>query len=256
MQGIEKFNFNKNSNIKKLIAIVSGKGGVGKSFTTSILACHLNKMDFKVGILDADITGPSIPEGFAIDELAKSNGREILPPTTKTGIKIISVNTILEDKFSPVLWRGPIINNAIRQFFSDVNWGDLDFLLVDMPPGTGDVSLTVFQSMPLDGIIVVSTPQDLVEMIVKKAVTMARLMKINILGIVENMSYFKCPTCGNIHHIFGESKIYQQAQAMGIENICKLPIDPKFSEYVDKGDIELLEITEINEFIKGLNYGI
>ncbi|EFA89920.1 Mrp/NBP35 family ATP-binding protein [Peptoniphilus lacrimalis] len=256
MQAIEKFEFNENSNVKNVIAVVSGKGGVGKTFTTSVLASHLRRQGYKVGVLDADITGPSIPKGFGIDELARSNGREILPLVSKTGIEIISVNSILENKTTPVLWRAPIINNAINQFFSQVRWGNLDYLLIDMPPGTGDVSLTVFQSMPLSGVIIVSTPSDLVTMIVEKAVTMAKMMSIKILGFIENMSTFKCPNCGEVHEIFGPSHIEEIAKRENVKNICKLPIDETFSQYVDKGNVEFLEIPQVDKFIEDLKNGL
>lgn len=252
MQGIEKFTINEYSNIKNVIAVVSGKGGVGKSFTSSMLAVHLKKMGYKVGILDADITGPSIPEAFGIDDMAVSDGVNILPQITKTGIKLISVNSVLENKSAPVLWRGPLINSAIKQFFSEVFWGNLDYLIVDMPPGTGDVALTVFQSMPLTGVVIVSTPQDLVKMIVEKAINMANMMRVKILGFVENMSYYKCKSCGEISYIFGPGKIKEIAEKEGVKNILNLPIEPEFANFIDKGEAEEINIPEFENFIRSL----
>lgn len=252
MAGVQKFKINNNSKIKNIIAVVSGKGGVGKSFSTSTIATHLNKLGYKVGILDADITGPSIPEGFGLDGLAHSNGVDIIPMVSDFGIKLISVNSILEDKSAPVLWRGPIVGRAINQFFSNVYWGELDYLLIDMPPGTGDVALTIFQSIPLDGIVIVSTPQDLVSIIVKKAINMAKMMNIKILGFIENMSYFKCPCCNEVTNIFGTSNIDEVAREFNVKNVVKMPIDNNFSKAVDDGLVESLEIDEMKEFVKEL----
>lgn len=256
MAGVKKFDINKNSEIKNIIAVVSGKGGVGKSFSTSTIATHLNNLGYKVGILDADITGPSIPEGFGLNGLAHSNGEDIIPMVSDNGVKIISVNSILEDKTAPVLWRGPIIGRAINQFFSNVKWGELDYLLIDMPPGTGDVALTIFQSIKLTGIVIVSTPQDLVSMIVKKAINMARMMDIKILGFIENMSYFKCPCCGEITNIFGISNISDVAREYGVVNICKMPIDNNFAKAVDSGLVESLVIDEMKDFVRELEKNI
>ncbi|MDO5715498.1 MAG: Mrp/NBP35 family ATP-binding protein [Tissierellia bacterium] len=255
MAGIQKFKTNEESSIKHIIGIVSGKGGVGKSFVTSTLASELVRQGKKVGILDADITGPSIPSAFGLQEMAYSDGKFILPEVTKTGIKVISVNLILENKEAPVLWRAPIIGQAISQFFSDVKWGALDYLLIDMPPGTGDVSLTVFQSISLDGIIIVSTPQDLVSVIVKKAVNMAKMMNIPILGFVENMSYYKCPCCNHVDHIFGTSNLEEEAKEEKVENTVKFPINSEFTKYVDEGRVEFLEFEEIKEFTQKLVEG-
>ena len=230
------------SMVGKVIGIVSGKGGVGKSMVTSLSAVELRRRGFKVGIMDADITGPSIPKAFGLSgicEAAPLGG--ILPKETQTGIEVMSVNLLLEDITSPVVWRGPVIAGTVKQFWTDVVWGDLDCMLIDCPPGTGDVPLTVFQSIPLDGIIVVTSPQDLVSMIVAKAVNMAKLMNIPIIGIVENMSYVKCPDCGKEIHIFGDSKIDEVAAEFGLPVLAKLPIDPKLAAMCDAGSIELCE---------------
>ena len=230
------------SMVGKVIGIVSGKGGVGKSMVTSLSAVELRRRGFKVGIMDADITGPSIPKAFGLSgicEAAPLGG--ILPKETQTGIEVMSVNLLLEDITSPVVWRGPVIAGTVKQFWTDVVWGDLDCMLIDCPPGTGDVPLTVFQSIPLDGIIVVTSPQDLVSMIVAKAVNMAKLMNIPIIGIVENMSYVKCPDCGKEIHIFGDSKIDEVAEEFGLPVLAKLPIDPKLAAMCDAGSIELCE---------------
>ena len=227
------------SNIKKVIGIISGKGGVGKSLVTSMLAVTMNRRNHKVAVLDADITGPSIPKLFGITEKAGGNGEGILPCKSKTGIDIMSINLLLENTTDPVVWRGPIIAGTVKQFWTEVIWKDVDFMFIDMPPGTGDVPLTVFQSIPVDGIIVVTSPQELVSMIVEKAVKMAEMMNVPIIGIVENMSYFKCPDCGKEYKIFGESKIEEAAKNHGLEVIAKLPIDPQIAAMCDKGMIEL-----------------
>mgnify|MGYP003295269988 CR=1 FL=1 len=229
---------NEYSFINKVIGIVSGKGGVGKSLVTSLLAVELSKKGYKVGILDADITGPSIPKAFGIVEKAKGTEIGILPVTTDTGIKIMSTNLILENENDPVIWRGPVLAGAVKQFFTDCIWDNIDFLLVDMPPGTGDVPLTVFQSLPVDGIIVVSSPQELVSMIVEKAVKMANMMNIDVLGLVENMSYFKCPDNGKEYKIFGDSHIEKTTFDFNLSVLAKLPIDPNIASLVDNGDIE------------------
>ncbi|MCQ2505624.1 MAG: Mrp/NBP35 family ATP-binding protein [Lachnospiraceae bacterium] len=235
--------YNKDSKIKKVIGIVSGKGGVGKSFVTSYLANLTRKKGFNVGILDADITGPSIPQAFGIHERAAASEMGILPALSKSGIEVMSVNLLLDNEESPVVWRGPVIAGVVKQFWQEVFWGDVDYLFVDMPPGTGDVALTVFQSIKLDGIIVVTTPQDLVSMIVAKAVNMAKMMEIPILGLVENYSYIECPDCGRKVSVFGESKIEEVAAKHGIEVLAKLPIDPLVASYVDSGKIEEYECT-------------
>jgi Mrp family chromosome partitioning ATPase len=229
------------SSIKKVIGIVSGKGGVGKSLVTSMLAVLMNRRGYNTAILDADITGPSIPKAFGIKQKAMATEFGLLPVKTKTGIEIMSVNLLLQNETDPVVWRGPIIAGTVKQFWTDVIWADVDYMFVDMPPGTGDVPLTVFQSLPVDGIIVVTSPQELVSMIVSKAVRMAEMMDIPIIGLVENMSYFKCPDNGKEYKIFGESHIEEIAEKYNIKNLAKLPIDPKISGACDKGMIELFD---------------
>ncbi len=229
------------SSVKKVIGVVSGKGGVGKSLVTSMLAVTMNRRNHKVGILDADITGPSIPKAFGVKEKAKGNGTGILPSKTKTGIDIMSVNLLLENDSDPVIWRGPVIAGVVKQFWAEVIWENIDYMFVDMPPGTGDVPLTVFQSLPVDGIIVVTSPQELVSMIVEKAVKMAENMNIPIIGIVENMSYFKCTECDKEHKIFGESNIDAVAKKHNIDVLAKLPIDTSIAVSIDKGLVELID---------------
>ena len=230
---------NELSTVKKVIAVVSGKGGVGKSLVTSALAVELNRRGHKTAILAADITGPSIPKAFGITAHAKGNEFGILPETTKTGIDIMSVNLLLENNTDPVVWRGPVISGTVKQFWSDVIWKDVDYMFVDMPPGTGDVPLTVFQSVPLDGIIVVASPQELVSMIVSKAVKMAQMMNVPILGLIENMSYFKCPNCRMEHYIFGESHIDEIAEDFNTRVLAKVPFDAALAKAVDTGTVEL-----------------
>ena len=227
---------NAHSRIGKVIAVVSGKGGVGKSMVTASLARTMREQGFNVGILDADITGPSIPKMYGIHGTASGNGEEIYPAEAKDGTKIMSVNLLLENESDPVIWRGPIIAVVVTQFWTDVIWGDLDYLFVDMPPGTGDVPLTVFQSLPVDGIVIVSSPQDLVKMIVKKAFNMAEMMHIPVLGIVENYSYVKCPDCGKEIKVFGESHIDEIAAELGVPVLGKMPIEASFADYADKGE--------------------
>ncbi|MBQ7160643.1 MAG: Mrp/NBP35 family ATP-binding protein [Clostridia bacterium] len=236
---------NKLSNVKKVIGIVSGKGGVGKSLTTALLAVSFSRMEFNTAILDADITGPSIPKMFGLRG-GKVQGTDdgMFPLETTTGIKMMSTNLLLPYEEAPVIWRGPVIAGTVRQFWTDVIWDDVDYMFVDMPPGTGDVALTVFQSIPLDGIIVVTTPQELVSMIVGKAVNMAKMMNIPILGLVENMSYVECPDCGKKLYVFGESKIEEVAKEYGLEVLARMPFDAKLSAACDKGAIELTD-TEI-----------
>lgn len=229
------------SNIKKVIAIVSGKGGVGKSLVTSMMAVLLNRQGKKTAILDADITGPSIPKVFGLKGKADASESGLFPIRTKTGIEVISINLLLEDVEAPVIWRGPIIADVVKQFWQDVIWNDVDFMFVDMPPGTGDVPLTVFQTIPLDGIIVVTSPQELVSMIVTKAVNMAKMMDIPILGIVENMSYVECSDCKKRINVFGESHVDDIAKAHGIEVLAKIPLNPDFAKLCDNGCIELFE---------------
>ena len=243
---------NSHSDIKKVIGIVSGKGGVGKSSVTSQLAVLTKRHGYETAILDADITGPSIPRAFGISDKAYGTEDGLLPVVTKTGIKLMSINLLLENDTDPVVWRGPVIGGTVKQFWTDVLWGEVDFMFVDMPPGTGDVPLTVFQSLPVDGIIVVTSPQELVSMIVEKAVKMAELMNIPVLGIVENMSYFKCPDCGKLHTIFGESNIEEIAATHNIETIAKLPINPETAASCDKGVVEQLEAEELKDLAKSL----
>jgi Mrp family chromosome partitioning ATPase len=227
--------------IKKVIGIVSGKGGVGKSLVTSLMAVNMNRKGYKSAILDGDVTGPSIPKAFGIKERAVGNELGIFPVKSKTGIDIMSINLLLENDTDPVVWRGPIIGGTVKKFWTDVIWSDVDFMFIDMPPGTGDVPLTVFQSIAVDGIIIVTSPQELVSMIVSKAVKMAKMMNIPILGIVENMSYFKCPDCSSEHKIFGESHIEKIAQEHQLKLLARLPMDPKIAAACDKGTIELFE---------------
>ena len=226
------------SNVKKVIGVVSGKGGVGKSMVTSLLAVSESRRGKKVAVLDADITGPSIPKAFGIVDTAVADDKFLLPVETATGIKVMSMNCLLEDETSPVIWRGPVIAGVIKQFWTDVRWGEIDTMFVDCPPGTGDVPLTVFQSLPINGIVIVTTPQDLVSMIVEKAVKMAEMMNVPIVGIVENMSYFTCLDCGKQHSIFGDSHIDEIASEHGIKNVVKLPIVSDLRESVDSGIIE------------------
>ena len=230
---------NEYSSVKKVIGVVSGKGGVGKSLVTSAMAVEMNRRGHKTAVLDADITGPSIPKAFGVSERAKGSEFGIIPETTKTGIDIMSINLLLEHNTDPVVWRGPVIAGTVKQFWTDVIWKDVDYMFVDMPPGTGDVPLTVFQSIPLDGIIVVASPQELVSMIVEKAVKMAELMNVPILGLVENMSYFKCPDCGKEHQIFGDSHIDEIAAQYGTRVLAKIPMDESLRKSVDTGTIEL-----------------
>ena len=226
------------SSVKKVIAVVSGKGGVGKSLVTSLMASEMQRRGYNAAVLDADITGPSIPKSFVVTEHARGTQEYLLPVTTHTGLQLMSINLILENETEPVVWRGPVIAGAVTQFWTDVLWTDVDYMFVDLPPGTGDVPLTVFQSLPIDGVIIVTTPQDLVGMIVAKAVNMANMMNVPVLGLVENMSYFKCPDCGKEHAIFGESKVEQIAREFGIEHTARLPIDPVIAAMVDAGEVE------------------
>jgi len=246
-QGITFEPMNVNSDIKTVIGVASGKGGVGKSFVTTALAVKLASEGLKVGIMDADITGPSIPRAFGLkDMLMSTEENHIIPAKTKGGISVVSLNLLLEDETSPVIWRGPVLSGLVRQFWTDVDWGMLDVLLIDMPPGTGDVPLTVFQSIPLDGLVLVSTPQDLVSMIVSKASNMAAMMKVKILGLVENMAYTVCPHCGEKISLFGDDKALEEASAQsGILILDKMGLDPKSNALVDGGNAESLELSEI-----------
>ena len=229
------------SSIKNVIAVVSGKGGVGKSLVTSLLASSMQKKGYHTAVLDADITGPSIPKAFGVHQKAYANEYGLLPAKSRLGVDLMSINLLLDNDTDPVLWRGPVIAGAVSQFWTDVIWTDVDFMFVDMPPGTGDVPLTVFQSIPVKGIIVVTSPQELVSMIVAKAVNMAKMMNIPILGLVENYSYYKCPDCGSEHAIFGESRIDLVSRSMGVKLLARLPIDPNVSRAFDAGEIEDLQ---------------
>ncbi|MCR5467737.1 MAG: Mrp/NBP35 family ATP-binding protein [Lachnospiraceae bacterium] len=227
---------NEFSSVKKVIGIVSGKGGVGKSYVAASLAVAMAKAGYKVGILDADITGPSIPKMFGVHGPAYGTEQGLMPIETKDGVKIMSLNLLVDDEEAPVVWRGPVIAGTVKQFWTDVCWGELDYMFVDMPPGTGDVPLTVFQSLPVDGIVVVTSPQELVQMIVKKAFNMAKMMDIPVLGVVENFSYLTCPDCGKKILIYGESHIDEVAKELGIPVFGKLPIRPEMAEAADKGE--------------------
>ena len=229
------------SNVKKVIGVVSGKGGVGKSLVTSLLAVEMSRRGYKTAVLDADITGPSIPQIFGLHTKAEGSEQGIYPVITKTGIEVMSVNLLLPEETTPVVWRGPVIAGTVKQFWTDVVWNEVDYMFVDMPPGTGDVPLTVFQSLPVDGIVIVSSPQELVSMIVKKAANMANMMNIRVLGLVENMSYAICPDCGKHIEIFGKSHIDQTASEFGYDVLGKLPIDHRLAALCDKGALELCE---------------
>lgn len=229
------------SHIKKVIGVVSGKGGVGKSMTSAMMAVTMRRLGYKCGVLDADITGPSIPKLFGIHARAVGDDKGIWPIKSRTGIDIMSINLLLENEDDPVVWRGPVIAGAVKQFWQDVIWEDVDFLFVDMPPGTGDVPLTVFQSIPVDGIVVVTSPQDLVSLIVTKAVRMAEMMHKPILGVVENYSYFQCPNCGEKHYIFGKSNLEQVAKDLDVKVLAQIPMDPAMATAMDQGAVESLE---------------
>ena len=231
---------NEKSSVKKVIAVASGKGGVGKSLVTSLLAVLANRKGLKAAVLDADITGQSIPKAFGITEKLHGCEDGLYAAQSEGGIKVMSLNLLLENPTDPVVWRGPIIAGCVKQFWTDVIWGDVDVMFVDMPPGTGDVPLTVFQSLPIDGVVIVASPQELVGMIVEKAMNMARMMNVPVLGLVENMSYFTCPKCGERHSIFGDSHIDEVAQRRNIPVVCKLPIDPDFAKATDEGKVEEL----------------
>ncbi|MGI6107034.1 MAG: P-loop NTPase [Lachnospiraceae bacterium] len=242
-QGPESFikPVNAASHVSHVIGVVSGKGGVGKSMVTSLLAVELARRGYKTAVMDADVTGPSIPKAFGLKGPLLQDEAGIIPAETADGIKVISLNLLLPDETDPVVWRGPIISGTVQQFWTEVHWGDIDYMLVDMPPGTGDVALTVFQSIPLDGIIIVTSPQDLVSMIVTKAVKMAEIMNVRVLGIVENMSYFVCPDCGAKHYIFGHSTIDGVAAQHGTRVLDHLPLDPEAAQLADSGRIEEAE---------------
>ena len=236
---------NEYTKVKHVIGVVSGKGGVGKSMVTASLANLMAQKGYRVGILDADITGPSIPKMYGLKGAAMANDEGIYPMITKNGIKVMSINLLLPTEDTPVIWRGPVLANMVKQFWSDVIWGELDYLFVDMPPGTGDVPLTVFQSLPIEGVVIVTSPQDLVRMIVKKAYNMADMMKVPVLGIVENYSYVKCPDCGKEIKVFGESHIDEIAAELKVPVLGKMPIDVKLAELADSGLFSKIE----NEYI-------
>lgn len=243
------------TNVKHIVAVVSGKGGVGKTMVTSLLASTMQRLGYKTGILDADITGPSVPRAFGITEKAGGDALGLNPAISETGVKIMSTNMLLENETDAVVWRSPIITSTVKQFWTDVNWGDLDYLFVDLPPGTGDVPLTIFQTMPLDGIVIVTSPQALVGMIVEKAVHMASVMAIPVLGLVENMSFFECPDCGQKHEIFGESRADTIARKHHIETVVKLPINSALASATDGGNIEhqyVKEITPLTDLLAAL----
>ena len=246
---IPKLELNAESKVKKVIGIVSGKGGVGKSIVTSMMAVLTNRLGYKTAILDADITGPSIPKAFNVKTTVAASETTLLPAESKMGVKIMSINLLLEDEGAPVVWRGPVISGAVTQFWQDVVWGDVDYMYVDMPPGTGDVALTVFQQLPLDGIIIVTSPQDLVSMVVEKAINMANLMNIPIIGLVENMSYVECPDCKKKIHIFGEGRTEQVAEKFGLKLLAKIPMKSELAKNVDMGVIELFEGDFLDEAV-------
>lgn len=228
------------SSVKHIIAVVSGKGGVGKSLVTSMLAVNMQRLGYKTAILDADVTGPSIPKAFGLKKGVEGDDHGMIPPSTTSGIDIMSINLMLEDETRPVVWRGPVIAGAVKQFWTDTIWHDIDYMFIDCPPGTGDVPLTVFQSLPIDGIVIVSSPQELVSMIVAKAANMAQMMDIPVYGLVENMSYIKCPDCGKEIKVFGESHIDEIAESFGYDLLARIPMDPKLTALVDKGWIEMM----------------
>ena len=247
-----KEKMNGQSSIKKVIGIVSGKGGVGKSFVTASLACAMQKAGYKVGIMDADITGPSIPKMLGVHGPAMGTDQGVYPVEAANGVKVMSINLLVEDEEAPVVWRGPVIAGAVKQFWTDVIWGDLDYLFVDMPPGTGDVPLTVFQSLPVDGIVTVTSPQELVQLIVKKAFNMASMMHIPVLGIVENFSFVECPDCGRKIKIFGESHVDEAAKELGVPVLGKLSVDPKKAEAADAGEFYRVDNPELADAVEVL----
>ena len=248
----EAFDFsaklNEASQVKKVIAVASGKGGVGKSFVATLLAVAAMKKGLRVGILDADVTGPSIPQAFGLAGGTYKSDAGIEPSVSNAGVRVMSLNMLVEDPSDPVVWRGPVIAGAVKQFWTDVHWGELDVMIVDMPPGTGDVPLTVFQSLPVDGVVTVTSPQDLVETIVSKSVKMARMMKKPVIGLVENMSYLTCPDCGKVIDVFGASKAESLARRFGIPETVRLPIDPAFAAAIDAGAAETLDVPDFEAF--------
>ena len=243
---------NPKSQVKKVIAVVSGKGGVGKSTVTSLLAVAMARKGKRVGVLDADITGPSVPTAFGVTECQGANDDGLYPALTRTGIQVMSINLLLDNPADPVVWRGPVIAGAVKQFWTDVIWEDVDYLFVDMPPGTGDVPLTVFQSLPVDGIVIVTSPQDLVSMIVTKAVKMAEMMHIPVLGFVENYSYLRCPDCGKKISVFGESHLDEVAAQLGLPVLARLPIDPAVAQACDNGQMETVNTDCLDPVIQAI----
>lgn len=243
---------NEMSHIKKVIGVVSGKGGVGKSLVTSLLAVLAQRKGYKTAIMDADITGPSIPKAFGLHGHAEASEWGLLPVKTAAGIGVMSLNLLMKNETDPVVWRGPLISGAVKQFWTDVIWSDVDYIFIDMPPGTGDVALTVFQSIPVDGIVIVASPQELVGMIVEKAVNMAKMMDVPVLALVENMSYITCPDCGKEIHIFGESHIDEIAQKHGVETVARMPIDPALAAACDAGTIESFNGTWLDGVLEKL----
>ena len=243
---------NPRSSVKKVIAVVSGKGGVGKSTVTSTLAVAMNRKGYRVGVLDADITGPSAPTAFGVTECQGANEDGLYPALTKGGIQVMSINLLLDDPNSPVVWRGPVIAGAVKQFWTDVIWEDVDYLFVDMPPGTGDVPLTVFQSLPVDGIVIVTSPQDLVSMIVSKAVKMANMMHVPVLGFVENYSYLECPDCGKKIEVFGKSHLDEVAEKFQLPILARLPIDPSVAFAYDSGLMETVNTDKVSNVIEAI----
>ena len=243
---------NARSSIRKVIAVVSGKGGVGKSTVTASLAASMQKLGYRAAVLDADITGPSIPKAFGLHNQAVGDGEGIFPEVSAGGVRVMSINLLLENETDPVVWRGPIINGAVKQFWTDVVWGDVDYLFVDMPPGTGDVMLTVLQSLPVDGVVLVTSPQSLVSMIVAKAVKMTNLLHVPVCGVIENFSYFECPDCGKRHEIFGKSNLDELANEFDLPVLARLPIDPAVAAAFDAGQIEQADLSPIMPAAKAL----
>ena len=248
----DKHQANAQSYIKKVVGVVSGKGGVGKSMVTALMAVQAARNGMKVGILDADVTGPSIPRMFGLHEMAGSDGEMIFPEYTRTGIPVMSLNLLLQEEDQPVVWRGPVISGALKQFWEEVAWGDLDVLFVDMPPGTGDVALTIFQDLPVDGLVIVTSPQELVGMIVGKAVRMAQMMNIPVIGLVENLSFVRCPDCGKKISIFGESHLEETANKYGLPVLGRMPILPELAQAADQGLIETVVSQDMEEVIGGI----
>ena len=252
---IQKAVMNDRSHVKHVVAVLSGKGGVGKSFITSYLAVSLKRKGYKVGVLDADVTGPSIPKAFGVKDKAYGEDSLIYPLESKTGIKIMSANCLLENENQPIIWRGVLLGNLVKQFYEDVLWEELDYLLIDMPPGTGDIALTTFQMIPIDELIIVTSPQDLVSMVVSKAITMARMMNIKVLGVVENMSYLKCPKCDEKISVFGESHLDEFAKSMEFDILGKLPIVSENTKKMDGGHIEEVKLPEFDSVTEAVIKG-